>query len=87
VTARRTLAYTRTRGALADGATWSGWQASKLARPAIAAARLDVARGHAGGPFLDEIEARLDSVFVAGQEPAKPPPAPAKRAKRKKKHS
>jgi len=87
VTARRALAYTRTRGALADGPTWSGWQTSRLARSAIATARKDVARGRPGGPFLDEIEGRLDAVFLAGQEPAKPPPAPAKRAKRKKKHS
>ena len=87
VTARRTLAYTRTRAALAEGATWSGWQTSKLARSAIVAARRDTAQGRPGGPFLDEIEGRLDAVFVAGQEPAKPKPAPPKRSKRKKKHS
>ena len=87
VIARRALAYTRTRGALADGATWNGWQTSKLARSAIVEARKDVARGRPGGPFLDEIEGRLDAVFVPGQEPAKPKPAPVKRSKHKKKRS
>jgi hypothetical protein len=85
--ARRALAYTRTRGALADGATWNGWQTSKLARSAITAARRDVARGRPGGPFLDEIEGRLDAVFVPGQEPARPKPAPAKRSRHKKKRT
>ncbi|MEP7027112.1 MAG: carboxypeptidase regulatory-like domain-containing protein [Candidatus Eisenbacteria bacterium] len=86
VTARRALAYTRTRAALAEGATWSGWQASKLARGALALARRDTARGRAGEAFLDLIEGRLDATFVAGQEPPKPRPVPPPKAARRRRH-
>ncbi len=86
VTARRALAYTRTRAALAEGPTWAGWQASKLARTALAGARGDVARGRPGGRFLDEITGRLDATFVVGREPSKPRPAPVKKSRRRRKH-
>ena len=87
VTARRALAYTRSRAALAEGPTWAGWQASKLARTALAAARQDTDRGHPGERFLDELAGRLDAVFMGGHEPARPRPAPAKPARGKRKRS
>lgn len=72
VTARRALAYTRTRAALAAGPNWIGWQASKTARAAIAGARQDTRAGKPGTAFLAALTSRLDAVFVAGQEPARP---------------
>jgi hypothetical protein len=86
IVARRALAYTRTRAALAEGPTWAGWQASKLARAALVPARRDIARGRPGESFLGDLEERLDATFVAGQEPAKPPPAKPKQGKKKRSH-
>jgi hypothetical protein len=82
VTARRVLAYTRTRAALAAGPNWIGWQASKTARAAIAGARPDA--GENGARFLDVLGGRLDAVFAPGKEPARPKPAPAKVRPKKK---
>jgi hypothetical protein len=85
VLARRTLAYTRTRAAIASGPNWNGWQASKTARTALAGARKDTDKGAPGAAFLDALAGRLDATFVAGTEPAKPVPArPKKRRKAKK---
>lgn len=86
ILARRTLAYTRTRGAIADGPDWAGWQASKVARTAIAGARKDTAAGAPGGAFLDALTARLDATFLAGTEPAKPVPAKPKKRRKSKTH-
>jgi hypothetical protein len=86
VTARRALAYTRTRAAMAAGPNWIGWQAAKTARAAIAGARQDTQAGEKGARFLDVLGGRLDAVFAAGREPARPKPVPAKvhRAKKKR---
>jgi hypothetical protein len=85
VTARRALAYTRTRAALAAGPNWIGWQAQKTARAAIAGSRLDVSAGAPGAAFLDALQRRLDAVFVRGKEPARPAPVKAKPSRAKKK--
>ena len=83
VLARRTLAYTRTRAALAAGPNWIGWQASKTARAALAGAEKDVAAGAQGAGFLETLKGRLDAVFVAGKEPPRPAPAKPKKKRRK----
>jgi len=83
VLARRSLAYTRTRAALAAGPNWIGWQASKTARAALAGSERDTAAGASGAAFLETLKGRLDAVFIAGKEP--PRPAPAKAKKRRKK--
>ena len=83
VLARRALAYTRTRAALAAGPNWIGWQASKTARAALAGSEQDAAAGASGAAFLGTLKGRLDAVFVAGKEP--PRPAPAKPKKKRKK--
>jgi len=82
VLARRTLAYTRTRAALAAGPNWIGWQASKTARAALAGAEKDVAAGEKGSAFLETLKGRLDVVFVAGKEPPRPAPAKSKKKRR-----
>ena len=87
ITARRTLAYTRTRAALAAGPNWIGWQASKTARAAIAGARQDTQAGETGAAFLDALHSRLDAVFVSGQEPPRPKPVRHKVVRSKKKRS
>ena len=84
ILARRTLAYTRTRAALAAGPIWTGWQASKTARAALADAELDTAAGAPGAAFLETLKGSLDAVFVAGKEPAKPVPAKKPKKKRRK---
>lgn len=84
VTARRALAYTRTRAALAAGPNWIGWQAAKTARAAIAGARQDTRAGEKGWRFLDVLHGRLDAVFAAGKEPPRPKPAKAKVVRKKK---
>jgi hypothetical protein len=85
VLARRSLAYTRTRAAIAAGPNWIGWQASKTARAALAGAEQDAAAGAPGEAFFETLKARLDAVFVAGKEPPRPAPAkPKKRSKKKK---
>ena len=87
VTARRALAYTRTRAALAAGPNWIGWQASKTARAAIAGARQDTRAGKPGTAFLDALTSRLDAVFVSGQEPARPKVVRHKVVRSKKKRA
>jgi hypothetical protein len=82
ITARRVLAYTRTRAALAAGPNWIGWQASKTARAAIAGARPDATE--TGARFLDVLGGRLDAVFAPGKEPPRPKPVPAKASRKKK---
>jgi len=84
ILARRTLAYTRTRAALAAGPNWIGWQASKTARAALTGAKKDTAAGAPGGAFLDALTDRLDKTFISGTEPAKPVPPKPKKPKRRK---
>jgi len=83
VLARRALAYTRTRAALAAGPNWIGWQASKTARAALAGSEKDTAAGASGAAFLETLKGRLDAVFIAGKEPARPAPAKPKKKRRK----
>jgi hypothetical protein len=83
VLARRALAYTRTRAALAAGPNWIGWQASKTARAALAGSLKDTASGAPGGAFLETLTGRLDVVFVAGNEPSRPAAAKPKKKRRK----
>ncbi len=84
VTARRALAYTRTRAALAAGPNWIGWQAAKTARGAIAGAVQDTRAGEKGARFLAVLRGRLDAVFAPGKEPPRPKPAPAKVVRKKR---
>jgi len=86
--ARRAVAYTHTRLALAAGPTWTGYQDAKVARASVAAARLDVASGTAGpagtpvAAFLDSLGARLDATFVPGSTPPRPLPPPKHHSRR-----
>jgi hypothetical protein len=75
--AHRAVAYTRTRLALAAGPTWPGYADARVARAAVATARLDVATGPPGGPgaaFLDSLSTRIDATFVPGSVPPRPVP-------------
>jgi hypothetical protein len=84
--ARRAVAYSRTRLALADGRTWAGYQAARTAREAVGLARLDATAGAPAAAFLDSLGARLDSAFVPGSVPPKPVAAPRHRAKHRRSH-
>jgi hypothetical protein len=82
VLARRTLAYTRTRAALAAGPNWIGWQASKTARAALAGAEKDVAAGRRGRHSWRRSRGGWMRCSSAGKEPPRPAPAKVKRKRR-----
>lgn len=83
--ARRTVAYARTRLALAAGATWTGYADAKAARASLALARLDTASDAPAAAFVDALAARLDATFVPGSVPPKPLPAPRRHARHHRK--
>lgn len=74
----RAGAYTRTRAALAAGRTTTGYALASRARAGLARSR----RADGGDAAASTgLAAALDSVFVPGSVPPKPPPAKKSRAK------
>lgn len=73
----RSVAYARTRAALAAGPTRAGYALATAARHAVGRARRAGGREDAG--FLGFLGSELDRVFVPGSTPPPPPKAPARR--------